>query len=572
MNTPSRIGRYEIDGVLAVGATSSVFVAHDPDLDTPVALKVLADHLVNRRDLAERFLAQARALRAIVDERVVAVHDIGTTDRGQPYFVMDLVGGGSLADRLRARGDAPARERIATAVAVGRELAAALSVLHTHGVVHGDLKPENVFVAPDPAAGAAGDGAVLPAGAHVVLGDLAGSVAAAAGAPGTPGYMAPEQVTGGNLDGRTDLYAATALVLRVATGVPPRPHEPPPLTGRLGRFESFARAGLAAEPAARPADARAWLNALEHTHGRRAPRVFVAVAVVIALLVAAFALTRATGGGTAREAVIATGDAVVAVRSDGTRARVVASARTLGFTPAAAAGSPDLLVVSDATGNRVVRIARGRVEPLAGTGAAGDTGDGGAATHAELNRPQGVARHAAVTFVADTANNRVRAVDASGVIRTVAGNGRSGTRGDGGAAGAAQVGEPFGVATSRTGDVYVVSARDNTVRAFRPDATIRAVAGTGRAGFTGDGGPATAADLREPRGVAVVDDGRVFVADTGNERLRVIERDGRIRTVATFPGNPPVAVAAYATDVLVGRADGSLVRVGRGGRVTAISR
>jgi sugar lactone lactonase YvrE len=124
-------------------------------------------------------------------------------------------------------------------------------------------------------------------------------------------------------------------------------------------------------------------------------------------------------------------------------------------------------------------------------------------------------------YIADTSNHAVRRVAAAtGVITTVAGTGSSGYTGDGGAATAATLKDPESVTLTGSGEVYVADTGNHVVRKFVVGGTIATAAGTGVAGYSGDGGPATAAKLNAPSGIAVASSGAVYVADTSNQRVR----------------------------------------------------
>jgi sugar lactone lactonase YvrE len=176
---------------------------------------------------------------------------------------------------------------------------------------------------------------------------------------------------------------------------------------------------------------------------------------------------------------------------------------------------------------------QGTITGFAGTGSAGYSGDGGPAEEADLNDPRTVAVDGqGNVFIADTLNNVIRKVDTTGVITTVAGTGTAGEGGDGGPATAAQIQWPHGVAVDRAGNVYIADSPHHRIRRVDTTGVIATVAGTGRSGFGGDGGPATAARLDNPKGVAVDDQGRLYIADTGNGRVRRLEASGTISTVA----------------------------------------
>jgi sugar lactone lactonase YvrE len=173
-----------------------------------------------------------------------------------------------------------------------------------------------------------------------------------------------------------------------------------------------------------------------------------------------------------------------------------------------------------------------------GTGEKGFAGDGGPAARALLNGPFDIAFDAAGNlYFSDTFNNRIRRVDArSGYISTVAGNGDKGYAGDGGPATAAALNEPYGVAVDRAGNLYTADRLNRRVR--RIDArsgTITTLAGTGEAAYGGDGGPAAAAGLAEPNGLAFdAGERHLYITDVADHRVRIV--DLAAGTIATFAG------------------------------------
>ncbi len=211
-------------------------------------------------------------------------------------------------------------------------------------------------------------------------------------------------------------------------------------------------------------------------------------------------------------------------------------------TPRATCSSPILC-------NNVVREvvkATGDIITVAGNGTAGYSGDNGPATAAELNAPDGVAVDSAGDlFIADTDNNVIReVVKATGDIITVAGNGTAGYSGDDGPATAAELNSPRGVAVDSAGDLFIADNDNNVIReVVKATGDIITVAGNGTAGYSGDNGPATAAELNGPTGVAVDSAGDLFIADTDNNVIReVVKATGDIITVA---GN---GTAGYSGD------------------------
>ena len=210
------------------------------------------------------------------------------------------------------------------------------------------------------------------------------------------------------------------------------------------------------------------------------------------------------------------------------------------------------LYVSDTGNHRVRKISpSGVITTIAGTGVAGFSGDGGPAASAQLNLPYGLAADlAGYVYVADLGNDRVRRIGPDGVIATVAGTGIRGSSGDGGAATDAQLLTPRNVAVDAAGDFYFSEFDGHRVRKVTPDGKISTVAGTGVAGLRGDGGPAVNAQLNFPAGLAVDRLGALYIADSQNQRVRKILAAGVISTVVG--GSPSTALetpVALAVDV-----------------------
>ena len=189
------------------------------------------------------------------------------------------------------------------------------------------------------------------------------------------------------------------------------------------------------------------------------------------------------------------------------------------------------------TANHVIRKVdpAGHITTVVGTGTQGFSGDGGVAPAALLDSPQGVAVNSANLYIADTHNHRIRRVQlATGIITTVAGASSIGSSGDNGPASAATLDAPTALALDNKGNLYLADTRGQRIR--RIDAltgVITTVAGTGAQGFEGDGGAATAASMDSPGGLAVDSNGNLYLADTHNHRIRRIDTaTGAITTVA----------------------------------------
>jgi hypothetical protein len=197
------------------------------------------------------------------------------------------------------------------------------------------------------------------------------------------------------------------------------------------------------------------------------------------------------------------------------------------------------LFLAEGNGNRVRRISpAGIITTVAGSGRAAFSGDGGPATSAGMTAVFVTVDSADNLYISDVTNNRIRKVDTSGIITTVAGGGNPADGvGDGGPATSARLNVPLDTAVDARGNLFICDFRHHRVRMVTPAGTITTVAGTGQAGFAGDGGPAAAAQLAFPSGVVVDNAGHLYIADLDNQRVRMVGPEGMIRTVAGG-GNP----------------------------------
>ena len=247
----------------------------------------------------------------------------------------------------------------------------------------------------------------------------------------------------------------------------------------------------------------------------------------------------------------------------------------LSFPTAIALSSTGALLIADGGNRRVREVSpTGTITTVAGNGTLGLSGDGGPATQAGLSEPLGVAAGPGGIYVADAWNDVVRRILPSGVIetvagaadglqfpvavalnaagdifvadwsnrvievtpsgaaRTVAGTGVAGFSGDGGPAVKAELDRPSGLAVAPNGDLYIADSGNNRIRMVSPNGIITTIAGTGVAGFSGDGGPAVKAELNDPEGLAIGPGGGLYIADSHNQRIREVLPGGAIRTVA----------------------------------------
>ena len=206
---PEMVGKYRLDDVIGEGAMGVVYAAHDPDIDRQVAIKTVHRHLVEAaggEEWLERFAREARAAGRVLHQNLVTIFDYLEQD-GMPYLVMERVQAVTLEDHMAGQ----TRVALGQVHGIMRQILEGLSHIHKAGIVHRDMKPANVM---------------LTEGGGVKLTDfgiarLTSMDATGAGMVGTPSYMAPEQFTGGEVDGRADVYACGVLLYEMVTGRKP---------------------------------------------------------------------------------------------------------------------------------------------------------------------------------------------------------------------------------------------------------------------------------------------------------------------------------------------------------------
>lgn len=261
-------GRYEIQQLVGVGAQGTVYRAHDRELTETVAVKVLRPELLADRTVLERFKAEVRLARRISHPAVVRTHDVGESE-GMHFLTMEYVEGLTARDLLDSRG----RLGVSAVLALAAQLTRALEAAHAQGVIHRDIKPQNLLL------DSQGSLKVMDFGVSRITGSAAASGEAGL-LIGTPDYMAPEQLLGQDIDARADLYATGVVLFECLTGQLPFRAEslvariakalnedaptladaaddvPPALVALVARL-------LAREPEARPASAQELLRLLE---------------------------------------------------------------------------------------------------------------------------------------------------------------------------------------------------------------------------------------------------------------------------------------------------------------------
>ncbi|HMR75303.1 MAG TPA: serine/threonine-protein kinase, partial [Polyangiaceae bacterium] len=200
-------GRYELLALVGAGGMGSVYRARDRELDEIVALKMLNAELIGSEAMLERFRREVKLARRIAHPNVARVHDIGE-HAGQRFLTMEFIAGQSLGTKL---GREP-RLSLGRAVSLALGICAGVSAAHAAGVVHRDLKPDNVMLKDDGQPVVTDFGIARSVQQHDVKQTALGAVV------GTPAYMAPEQVEGSSVDERTDVYALGVLLFELLTG------------------------------------------------------------------------------------------------------------------------------------------------------------------------------------------------------------------------------------------------------------------------------------------------------------------------------------------------------------------
>ncbi len=210
-----------------------------------------------------------------------------------------------------------------------------------------------------------------------------------------------------------------------------------------------------------------------------------------------------------------------------------ASNAQLSYPNAVAVDASGFLYIADTGNQRVRKVVNGTINTIAGNGTSGYSGDGGSAVNANLNAPSGlVVDNAGDVYIADFGNQVVREVSVSGTISTIAGNGTQGYSGDGGNATAAQLNGPLGLALDSSGNLYIADSGNHVVRVVTPGGNISTFAGNNVLGYSGDSGPALQAELSTPAGLVFDSSGNLYVSDSGVSVVRMVAPGGVITTIA----------------------------------------
>ncbi|HET9257257.1 MAG TPA: SMP-30/gluconolactonase/LRE family protein [Pseudonocardiaceae bacterium] len=639
----SRVAGYRIDALIGRGGGGVVYRATHLRLGRTDALKLLTPGLAADPEFQRRFEREALMAGTLDHPHIVPVYDAGEAD-GVMYLAMRLVEGSDLATVIERAGGRLDLKRTSVILS---QVASALDAAHAKGLVHRDVKPANILI---------GRTADVARADHAYLSDFGltrrfvGSALSGTMVAGTPDYMAPELFRGEPTAPTIDVYALGCVAYACLGGSPPfrgdsfeyvmarHLSEPPPRisasradlpagvdsvlaraiaknpTERYPSCGAFAAALRAETNAGAAASGFSWA-AVDRTGttmlrpeppvpgSRKTSRrkiVVVAAVLVLVLGVLALAISSLSGSGELATAAPIPGDVytcaidpaggvyfstfgdarVYKVESSG-KMKVVAGAGVKGDSgdngPATkaqlrgpyglAADGAGNLYIADSGSHRIRKVdPAGVITTAAGNGTPDSTGDGGPAVLATLHYPDGLTidRNGDL-YIAEFGGYRVRKIDRSGLITTVAGTGAQGYSGDGGPALRATFAGPRSVGVDAVGNLYIADTGNGRIRKVNAAGTITTIAGNGRRGGTGDGGPATAAELDNPRGIAVDQAGNVYIADSLNARIREVDTSGRIRTVAgngirglSGDGGPATAAQLAIPDGVVVDRDNTL--------------
>ena len=523
------IAGYRIERLLGRGGMGTVYLAEDIALERRVALKLLSTELSDDAAFRDRFRVESRLAASIDHPNVIPIHDAGQADDGTLFISMRYVEGADLKQLLKERGSLPADDAVHLLAQVARGLDAA----HARGLVHRDVKPSNVLVA-----SSEGESD------HVYLADFGltktpmseDDARDSITLSGSSDYASPEQIRGTHADKSSDVYALGCVAYECLTSEVPFPrqrelevlfahlNDEPPLPSGVdpnlpGGLDAVVARAMAKEPTERYASGTALVDAIaEATAPRRrlGRRRFAILAALLAIVAAAIAVPSILFTGGERGGPTITTVAGVGLPGSTGDGGLATNAQVF---PVDVRFAPDgTLYITDQPG-RVRRINQsGFIQAVAGTGRPGNSGDGGPAASAEIGvYPTLAFGPDGTLYLMEYDQAVVRRVTPDGVISTVD---------------VAPCRNPSNGAVDATGALYISCAAPNVIQRVEPDGTVTVIAGTGLPGFAGDGGPATEAELDSPSGITLAPDGSVFVLDIGNDRIRRVDPDGVITTIA----------------------------------------
>jgi tRNA A-37 threonylcarbamoyl transferase component Bud32/DNA-binding beta-propeller fold protein YncE len=542
-------GRYRVERELGRGGSGVVYLARDEQLlDRRVVVKFLHERAEQHPVLRGRFRHEMEALSRISHPGVVSVLDIGELPGGARYLVMEYVDGVTLRAQIAAEG--LDLHRVARLV---HQICAALSAAHEKGILHRDLKPENIMLL---AADEMGETVkLIDFGIAKVEQSQVKARTETWTFMGTVNYVSPEHLLG-NAGIAGDIWALGVIAYEMVTGQRPfqpetpfhlyelqraqkitdparlRPDLPAAASAVILRALSFRAGDRQDSPARFAGD---FGGAIEGTGGlrplararaavRRRPSLAGTI-VLLALVLAVIGWREAK-----RAATIAGPPAPVS-------AEIPALDLSINTPLGVAVDRRGNVYFTEYANNRAWRVGpAGTAAVIAGTGIAGFSGNGGPAVSATIQAPRTLALDGEkYLYMVETTTDRVRRIDlATGLITHVLGTGRPRYNGDGDVGPSTSFSEGLGMVVNPQGDLIVADTNNHRIRRLSAsDGRVSTIAGTGVAGFSGDGGSPLAAQLSRPTGLALHSNGDIYFFDLDQQRIRRIRGD----TITTIAGS-----------------------------------
>lgn len=531
------LDQFEILRVLGGGGMGMVLLARDSVSGREVAVKMIKSDLVGNQSVVYRFLKEAGHLKRLRHTNIVPVLEVSDRPEG-PYFVMPYFEKGSLAGRIK-----PGQPLEAGAIIdIGIQVAEGLSFAHRSGIIHRDLKPANILMAADGVVCLADFGL-----ARTLFNDTVVDVGNR-NLEGTAPYMSPAVAAGDAEDTRCDIYSFGALLYEMLTGRPPYQGRgtkeildqiiagPPKSVTNLNPdadrgIVAVVEGCMARELRDRYADMRDVAKDLQRVRDKKSPLGSRATIWSGNPLAQVQRLLRPLAVPTCVAAIIILSWLLWHQHH---QMAVVPQPAPVPV-PVPAPVSPPVPTPTPAP-PVVTAPPVWQITTLAGQTGVGGFADG-AANASEFHSPNSVAVDARGNiYVADTASSTIREISTNGVVSTLAGLAESKGSDDGPGADAHFV-NPFGVAVDQAGNVYVADSLNNTIRKITPDGMVSTLAG--RAGHPGSNdGAGSAAQFRNPWGLAVDAAGNIIVADMSNDTIRKVTPAGVVTTVAGQVGKP----------------------------------